>query len=65
MYTRANLRVRLFNCVISALIHRAQLQSVRNQQFLRNGEEGGSENSLDYKGLRKLHIVIFDLVLLD
>lgn len=33
--------------------------------MLRNDEEGGSKDSLDNKGLSKLHIVIVGLVLLD
>ncbi len=59
MYTRVNLRIRLFSFVISSLFHRPQLQTVRNHEFLRNGEEGGLGNPLDSKGLIKLHIVIF------
>jgi hypothetical protein len=65
MYTRANLRVRLFSFVISALFYRPQLQSVRSHEFLRGGEEGGSVIPLNNKGLIKLHIVIFGLVPLD
>jgi len=59
MYTRANLLFRLFSFVISALFNRAQLQTVRNHEFLRKGEEGGSLDPLDSKGLSNLHIVIF------
>lgn len=59
MYTRANLRIRLFSYVISPLIHRAHLQFVRNHEFLRDGEWGGSANLFDNKGFRKFHIVIF------
>ena len=59
MYTRAKLRFRLFLSVISKLFHRAQLQIVRNHEFLRKGEEGGSVNPLDNKAFIKLHIVIF------
>jgi len=62
MYTRANLRVRLFSFVISALFHRAQLQTVRTHEFLRNAEEGGSAIPLDNKGLIKLHSVIYALL---
>ncbi len=59
MYTRANLRIRLFSLVISALFDRAQLQCVRNHEILRNAEEGGSVNPLGNKGLIKLQVVIF------
>ncbi len=64
MYTRVNLWIRLFSFVISALFHSPTLQTVENHQILRNGEEGGSENPFYNKGLSKLHIVIFGLVLL-
>ena len=46
MYTRANLRVRLFSFVISALINSSTLQTVENHLFLRNGEEGSSVEPL-------------------
>ncbi len=42
MYSGAKIAFRLCSFVISALIHRAQLQSVRNHKFLRNREEGDS-----------------------
>ena len=34
MYTRVNLRVRLFSCAISALFHQLQLQCVRNHALI-------------------------------
>ena len=64
MYTRANLWIRLFAFVISALFRRAQLKSERNHLVLRNGEEGASAIPLDSKGLINLHIVTIGLVLL-
>ena len=59
MYTRVNLRVRLFSFVISALFYRATLQTVGNHLVLRSGEEGDSVKPLYDNGLIKLHIVIF------
>jgi len=51
MYTRANLRVRLFLFVIRALIHSSTLQTVENHEFLRSAEEGCRVNPINNKGL--------------
>ncbi len=59
MYTRANLRIRLFLIVISTLFFCATLQTVGNHLVLRHGEEGDSVKSLYSKGLSKLHFVIY------
>lgn len=59
MYTRANLRVRLFLCTVSALADSATLQTVESHEFLRSVEEGGPVIPLNNKGLTKLHFVIY------
>jgi hypothetical protein len=58
MYTRANLRIRLFSFTISAIFHFTALQTVENHWVLRKWEEGGSVEPLHNKSLTKLHIVI-------
>ena len=65
MYTRVNLRIRLFPFVISALFHCTALQTVENHNLLRNGEEGKLVKPLYNKGLIKLHIVILRNVQLE
>ena len=59
MYTRANLRIRLFSFVISGLFRRVTLQTVENHRVLRSEEEGGQLIPLNNKGLTKLHFVIY------
>jgi len=59
VYTRANLRVRLFPCTVSALFDSATLQTVESHEFLRSVEEGGQVIPLNNKGLTKLHLVIY------
>ncbi len=59
MYTRVNLRIRLFSFMFSVLFHSSTLQTVENRESLRIVEEGGSVIPLNNKGLIKLHSVIY------
>ena len=59
MYTRVKRKFRPFSFLISALFRCANLQTVENHDFSRNGEEGVWVNPLYDKGLIKLHSVIY------
>ncbi len=59
MYTRANLRIRLFSFMFSVLFHSSTLQTVENRESLRSVEEGVSVIPLNNNGLINLHIVIY------